>query len=70
MSLSLSPPSTPIWPADRFGQSITELPDGRKVLVAGEHEDHYDADVFVLERAHIRFQFVNLSELFIFLKYI
>jgi ankyrin repeat protein len=35
---------TPIWCAQRFGQSITFLPDGRIVQVAGEHEDFYDAD--------------------------
>lgn len=34
----------PIWCADRFGQSITLLPDGRVVQVAGEHEDWYDPD--------------------------
>jgi ankyrin repeat protein len=35
---------TPIWCAQRFGQSITFLPDGRIVQVAGEHEDGYDPD--------------------------
>jgi ankyrin repeat protein len=35
---------TPIWCARRFGQSITSLPDGRIVQVAGEHEDSYDPD--------------------------
>jgi ankyrin repeat protein len=34
----------PTWCAQRFGQSITFLPDGRIVQVAGEHEDHYDPD--------------------------
>ncbi len=34
----------PIWCAQRFGQSITFLPDDRIVLVAGEHEDGYDPD--------------------------
>ena len=34
----------PVWCADRFGQSITFLPDGRVVLVGGEHEDSYDPD--------------------------
>jgi len=37
----------PGWCFDRFGQSATNLPDGRKVLIAGEHEDHYDADFFI-----------------------
>ena len=35
---------TPIWCARRFGQSMTFLPDGRIVQVAGEHEDGYDPD--------------------------
>ena len=34
----------PTWCADRFGQSITFLPDGRIVQVAGEHEDGSDPD--------------------------
>lgn len=34
----------PVWCADRFGQSITFLPDGRVVQIAGEHEDGYDPD--------------------------
>jgi ankyrin repeat protein len=34
----------PIWCADRFGQSLTFLEDGRIVQIAGEHEDSYDAD--------------------------
>ena len=36
--------NSPIWCAQRFGQSITFLPDGRIVQVAGEHEDSYDQD--------------------------
>jgi ankyrin repeat protein len=35
---------SPVWCAQRFGQSITRLPDGRVVQIAGEHEDYYDAD--------------------------
>lgn len=34
----------PVWCADRFGQSITFLPDGRVIEIAGEHEDGYDPD--------------------------
>ncbi len=34
----------PVWCAQRFGQSITFLPDGRIVQVGGEHEDSYDPD--------------------------
>jgi ankyrin repeat protein len=33
-----------IWCNDRFGQSFTELPDGRCVEIGGEHEDFYDPD--------------------------
>lgn len=32
------------WSFSRFGQSITELTDGRWLLIAGEHEDSYDPD--------------------------
>jgi ankyrin repeat protein len=34
----------PIWCAQRFGQSLTFLRDGRIVQIAGEHEDSYDLD--------------------------
>ncbi len=37
----------PGWCFERFGQSSTELPDGRTVLIAGEHEDHYDPDFHI-----------------------
>lgn len=32
----------PMWCFDRFGQSSTQLPDGRTILIGGEHEDSYD----------------------------
>ena len=35
------------WSFDRFGQSATELPDGRIIYIAGEHEDHYDPDFHI-----------------------
>ena len=47
----------PVWCAQRFGQSLTVLPDGRIVQIAGEHEDFYDPefciynDVFVHDGA-------------------
>ncbi len=44
----------PAWSAERFGQSATVLPDGRTVLVAGEHEDHYDPDFFIYNDVFIR----------------
>lgn len=34
----------PVWCAQRFGQSLTVLPDGRVVQIGGEHEDSYDPD--------------------------
>jgi|KBSSwiStaDraftv2_1062776.scaffolds.fasta_scaffold11378_2 ankyrin repeat protein len=34
----------PVWCAQRFGQSISFLPDGRIVQIGGEHEDYYDED--------------------------
>lgn len=37
----------PVWCAQRFGQSLTLLPDGRAVQIAGEHEDHYDPDFYI-----------------------
>ena len=32
---------------DRFGQSSNQLPDGRVVCIAGEHEDSYDPDFYI-----------------------
>ena len=34
----------PVWCHQRFGMSLTPLPDGRWIQIAGEHEDHYDPD--------------------------
>jgi hypothetical protein len=34
----------PVWCFQRMGQSFTELPDGRVIEIAGEHEDFYDPD--------------------------
>ncbi|MCW1922382.1 ankyrin repeat domain-containing protein [Luteolibacter arcticus] len=34
----------PVWCHHRFGMSLTPLPDGRFIQIAGEHEDHYDPD--------------------------
>jgi hypothetical protein len=33
-----------VWCFGRFGTSLTELPDGRWIEIAGEHEDSYDPD--------------------------
>lgn len=35
---------SPVWCAERFGQSLTFLPDGRIIQIAGEHEDGSDPD--------------------------
>jgi hypothetical protein len=34
----------PVWCADRFGQSLILLTDGRIVEIGGEYEDWYDPD--------------------------
>jgi hypothetical protein len=39
--------NAPGWCFQRYGQSRTELPDGRTVWIAGEHEDYYDPDFFI-----------------------
>ena len=44
----------PGWCFDRFGQSSTRLPDGREVLIAGEHEDHYDPDFYIYNDVVVR----------------
>jgi ankyrin repeat protein len=38
------PIQNPVWCAERFGQSLTFLPDGRAIQIGGEHEDFYDED--------------------------
>jgi ankyrin repeat protein len=43
-SVPLTCPRQPIWCAQRFGQSLTSLADGRTVQIGGEHEDFYDPD--------------------------
>ncbi|HTH46414.1 MAG TPA: hypothetical protein VMB21_02785 [Candidatus Limnocylindria bacterium] len=44
----------PGWCFNRFGQSKTLLPDGRIVLIAGEHEDYYDPDFFIYNDVVVR----------------
>ena len=44
----------PGWCFARFGQSSTELADGRVVLIGGEHEDHYDPDFFIYNDVVVR----------------
>ncbi len=40
-------PDEPVWCYDRMGRTVTWLPDGRVVLIAGEHEDGYDPDFLI-----------------------
>ena len=35
------------WCFDRLGQPVVTLPDGRRLFLAGEHEDHYDPDFHI-----------------------
>jgi hypothetical protein len=44
----------PCWCFRRFGQSKTKLPDGRLVLIGGEHEDFYDPDFFIYNDVVVR----------------
>src|SRR5260370_15017855 len=44
----------PGWCFDLFGQSSTELADGRIVLIAGEHEDYYDTDFYIYNDVVVR----------------
>lgn len=42
-----SPYSYPVWCFVRFGITRTELPDGRIVHIAGEHEDWFHDDFYI-----------------------
>lgn len=44
----------PGWCFDRVGQSSTLLPDGRVILIAGEHEDFYDPDFYIYNDVVVR----------------
>jgi ankyrin repeat protein len=39
-----APITEPVWCVQRYGQSLTLLPDGRAIQIGGEHEDWYDPD--------------------------
>ncbi|MEM9083464.1 MAG: hypothetical protein AAGB34_07705 [Planctomycetota bacterium] len=49
----------PDWCFDRMGSAKIEMPDGRSIFIAGEHEDYYDPDfciyndVIVRNRDHV-----------------
>ena len=44
----------PGWCFDRFGMPVVKLPDGRVVVIAGEHEDHYDPDFYIYNDVVVR----------------
>lgn len=44
-------PIGPTWSWERFGQTATNLPDGRKIYIAGEYEDAYDPDFCIYNDA-------------------
>lgn len=39
--------SSIVWCNQRFGKSLTSLPDGRSIEIGGEHEDFSDHDFFI-----------------------
>ena len=45
----------PVWCADRFGQSLTLLPDGRAIQIGGEHEDFYDSDFCIYNDVFVHY---------------
>lgn len=50
----------PCWSFNRFGQSSTQLPDGRVIFVAGEHEDHYDPDFYIYNDVVVQYPDGNI----------
>ena len=44
----------PGWCFERFGCSRTQLPDGRILRIAGEHEDYYDPDFYIYNDVIVR----------------
>jgi ankyrin repeat protein len=48
-----NPQDAAVWCYDRFGKSITELPDGRFIEVGGEHEDYYDSNFCIYNEVFI-----------------
>jgi len=39
--------SSACWTFSRDGKSVTFMPDGREIHIAGEHEDFYDPDFYI-----------------------
>lgn len=53
-----------VWCFQRFGHSLNQLPDGRYVEIAGEHEDSYDEDFciyndVVVHQGHGQFEILG-----------
>ncbi len=48
-------PAHPVWCAQRFGQSISFLPDGRIIQIGGEHEDSYDPDFCIYNDVFVHY---------------
>jgi hypothetical protein len=46
--------ASPGWCFERFGQTSTTLPDGRTLLIGGEHEDYYDPDFYIYNDLVVR----------------
>ncbi|OWK44361.1 ankyrin repeat domain-containing protein [Fimbriiglobus ruber] len=44
-----------VWCFDRFGTSLTELPDGRIIEIAGEYEDFYDPDFCIYNDVFVHY---------------
>ena len=38
---------SPLWIPYRIGMSVTELPDGRIIMIGGEYDDYYDPNFFI-----------------------
>ncbi|KAK8014168.1 hypothetical protein PG990_007464 [Apiospora arundinis] len=54
----------PTWTfANRMGQTMTKLPDGRFVFIAGEHEDFYDPDFHIYNDVCVYDQSSTASDL-------
>ena len=45
----------PFWSWQRFGRTSTQLPDGRVIHVAGEHEDSYDPDFCIYNDVMVQY---------------
>ena len=44
----------PDWCFDRFGMAKVKMPDGRRICIAGEHEDYYDPDFCIYNDVIVR----------------